>query len=190
METYVPFGTAPQGTRLREISLGVAPQFCQNEVMRSLYALVAAVVIAVAGAAPAAQEPTITKQMALRAVTLFREADPTSKEALGCAGLAIRYVEKDRRMHFIINDRNVPFPTTKSLSENQRLALLGAYMVGNLHSCLLREDRVDDPYAGDLQVIQTYRQMQQKNPQLRVPEIEKMIEMERRGELKRYVSRR
>ncbi|HZE58648.1 MAG TPA: hypothetical protein VE031_12395 [Chthoniobacterales bacterium] len=46
----------------------------------------------------------------------------------------------------------------------------------------------DEPYAGDLQMIQTYRQLQRKNPKLKIPAIEKMAEMEQRGELKRYLS--
>jgi hypothetical protein len=74
-------------------------------------------------------------------------------------------------------------------SKDERLTLLAAFIVGNVESQLLRglKNR-DDAYAGDVQMIQTYRQLQAKNPRLKIPALEKMAEMERRGELKRYLS--
>jgi hypothetical protein len=60
--------------------------------------------------------------------------------------------------------------------------------VGNVDSQLLRHQKKDDSYAGLLQVIDSYRQMQRKNPMLRITEVEKFLEMQNRGELKAYVS--
>lgn len=136
----------------------------------------------------AAADREITTDMALRAVIGFREADPMSEDALGYAGILITFVEKDKKLRFTITPKAVPFLGAKGLSQRQRSVLLGAYAAGNVHSCLLRGDRIDDPYAGDLQVIETYRRMQKAKPRLRIPEIEKLIELERRGELKKYVS--
>jgi hypothetical protein len=55
-------------------------------------------------------------------------------------------------------------------------------------SQLLHGLKKDDAYAGDLQLIQTYRQLQRKNRKLNIPAIEKMAEMEARGEIKRDLS--
>lgn len=139
-------------------------------------------------AAVGADERPITKDMALRAVAGFREADPRSDDALGYAAIALEFVRKDKKLQFTLTPKNTSFVAAKNLSQQQRSLLLGAYTVGNLQSCLLRGDRTDDPYAGDLQVIQTYRQMQKGQPRLRIPEIEKLIELEDRGELRKYVS--
>lgn len=110
-----------------------------------------------------------------------------SEEARGYGGVLIKFVEKDRKLRFKLTPKNIPFLSNKTLLQQQRSVLLAAYTAGNVHSCLLR-DRADDPYAGDLQVIETYRRMQKAEPALRIPEIEKLIALEERGELKKYVS--
>ena len=139
--------------------------------------------------APAA-EPEITREHAVRAIQRFREADPLSNEALGLASIVVRFVEKDPKLRFVLTEKSYPIPSERAgLSQNERLVLLGAYMVGNLRSCL-RNDTTDEPYAGSLQVIETYGQIKKLKPHLRVPEIEKLIELKRRGELKRHVSDR
>jgi hypothetical protein len=61
-------------------------------------------------------------------------------------------------------------------------------VVGNADSQLLRHQKKDDSYAGLLQMIDSYRQMQRKNPKLRIAELEKFIEMEKHGQLKAYAS--
>ena len=158
--------------------------------MRAAVLRAAGAVALFAGCAMDAPEPEITEQIALRAIVGFREAEPTSQDALGYASIALRFVEKHKKLQFTLNEKNTAFLLEKRLSQQQRSVLLGAYTVGNLQSCLLRGDRIDDPYAGTLQVIETYRRLQKAKPRLRVPEIEKLIELERRGELKKYVSAR
>ena len=87
-----------------------------------------------------------------------------------------------------INSKTTPFLSNKSLSLDDRSTLLAAFVAGNIDPQLLRHQKKDDSYSGVLQVIETYRQMQRKNPKLRIADVEKFIEMEKRGELKRYVS--
>jgi len=136
----------------------------------------------------AESEPVITKQMALKAVTLFREADPFSEDARGYAAILVRFVDKDHHVLVSINSKSVPFLSAKNLSEQERGILLGAFVAGNVDSQLLRGEKRNDPYAGDIQVIETYRQMQKKKPKLRIPEVEKLIELKSKGQLKSYLS--
>jgi hypothetical protein len=143
-----------------------------------------------AASAGSAAEPEITNEIAMRAVVGFREANPMSDDALGYASIALRFVEKDPKLQFTLTSQNTSFLFAKKLSQRQRSVLLGAYTVGNLRSCLLRQDRIDDAYAGTLQVIDTYHRLQKAKPRFWVPEIEKLIEMEGRGELQKYVSAR
>jgi hypothetical protein len=62
-----------------------------------------------------------------------------------------------------------------------RSTLTAAFLVGNVDAQLLRGDKKDDPYAGLLRMIDTYRQMQRKNVKLKIPEVEKFIDMEKHG---------
>src|SRR5882724_1828627 len=70
----------------------------------------------------------------------------------------------------------------------ERTTLTAAFFVGNVDAQLLRGEKKGNPYAGELQVIETYRQMQKQNPKLRIAEVERFVELQRRGELKRYVN--
>jgi hypothetical protein len=76
----------------------------------------------------------------------------------------------------------------KPASKDEQGTLLAAFIVGNLDSQLSHGTKGEDGYAGDLQLIKTYRQLQQKNRTLKIAAIEKMAAMEERGELKRYLS--
>jgi hypothetical protein len=61
-------------------------------------------------------------------------------------------------------------------------------VVGNVRSQLLRGKKTNDSYAGGLQVIETYRQLQKRNPKLRINEIEKFIQLEKQGKLAAYLA--
>jgi hypothetical protein len=84
--------------------------------------------------------------------------------------------------------KNYPISQIEPASEEEKMALVAAFIVGNVDSQLRNGSRKDGGYAGDLQLIRTYRQLQRGNPQLRVQAIEKMAELEGRGELKRYLT--
>jgi hypothetical protein len=71
---------------------------------------------------------------------------------------------------------------------NDRTLLLDAFVVGNVDSQFLHNEKKDDPYAGVSEVIQVYRQMQKQNSALSVPEIENFIDLEKRSELKKYIT--
>ena len=84
--------------------------------------------------------------------------------------------------------KNYPISEIKPASEEERLTLLAAFVAGNLDSQLVRGLKKDDAYAGDLQLIQTYRQLQKRNPRLRILAVEKLAELESRGQLKEYLA--
>jgi len=136
-------------------------------------------------AAPAA--PVITKEIALKAIVIFRD-DPLSKDGRAAAAVIIAFVDKNHDVLVGLDRKVFPVFEVPDVSQDERSLLLAAFAAGNVDSQLLRGVKKDDPYAGDLQLIQTYRQLQKKNPKLKIPGIEKMAEMEQRGDLKRYVS--
>ena len=136
------------------------------------------------GAAP---KQTITHEMALYAIMTFR-VDPLCEDARQAAAVVMQFVDQSHDVLVKISPKTLPFLSNKSLRETYRATLLAAFVVGNVDSQLLRHQKKDDSYAGLLQVIDSYRQMQRKNPKLRITEVEKFLEMQNRGELKAYVS--
>jgi hypothetical protein len=66
--------------------------------------------------------------------------------------------------------------------------LFGAFVAGNVDSQLLRSVKKDDSYGGDIQLIETYQRMQKRKPKLRIPEIERLIELKSKGQLRAYLA--
>jgi hypothetical protein len=132
-------------------------------------------------------EPVITKEVALKAIAIFRD-DPLSEDGRGAAALIVMFVDKNHDVLVELSKKAFPVFDAPGVSQKETSLLLAAFAAGNVDSQLLRGVKKDDPYAGDLQLIQTYRQLQTKNPKLKITAIEKMAEMERRGGLKHYLS--
>ena len=139
------------------------------------------------GPVTAEPEPVITKEMALRAITLFRSADPLSEEALGFAAIIVRFVDKNHDVLVKLSPKVFPVFGAKGVSQRETTILLAAFSAGNIDSQILHGIRKDDPYSGDLQLIQTYRQLQKHNRKLKIEGIEKLAELESRGQLKAYI---
>ncbi len=147
--------------------------------------LVAVAFATTAHAAPPKQ--AITHEMVFNAIMIFR-VDPLSEDARQAGGLVMEFTEQSHDVVVKISQKTLPFLSNKSLPEKYKAMLLAAFVVGNVDSQLLRHQKKDDSYAGMVQMIESYRQMQRKNPNLRIAEVEKFIQMQNRGELKAYVS--
>ena len=129
----------------------------------------------------------ITREMAVKAITYFRQ-DPTSEMGLAAQSVVVTFSHDSPDIQVLFTRKNYPIGEMLA-SEEVRLTLLAAFVVGNVESQLRPgHQRKEDSYAGDLQLIRTYRQLQKKDPRLKIPAIEKMAEMESRGELKAYLS--
>jgi hypothetical protein len=132
--------------------------------------------------------PEITQDVAIRAIIIFRESDPYSEEASGAAGVVFNFTDKKHDVVVKISPRALPFAKSKNLSEKEFQILFGAFVVGNLNSQLLTGKREDDSYAGVLQLIETYQRMRRTHPRLHSDGIERLIELERKRQLKAYLS--
>lgn len=151
---------------------------------RVLLTLCFALVVSPVGAK---DKPVITKDLVLRAITEFRH-DPTSDSGRAARALVVKYGHDSPDVAIKFTPKNYPISEIKPASEDERGTLLAAFMVGSLDSQLSPGAKGDDAYAGDLQLIKTYRQLQQKNRSLKIAAIEKMAALEARGELKRYLN--
>lgn len=150
--------------------------------------LIGGIVILVAFSSGAAEPGApISKETVRSAIALFRQ-DSLSRRGRA-AGETVRiFAEKDDSVIVNITSKVVPFLTNVKIPHEDRALLLDAFVVGNVDSQFLRNERKDDPYAGVSEIIQVYREWKKREPALSVPEIENFIELEKRGELKKYVA--
>ena len=139
-------------------------------------------------AVQARDEVPITKELVVKAIAFFRQ-DPTSEMGRAAQSVVVRFSHDSPDIHILFNPKNFPISEISRASKEEEHALLAAFIVGNLDSQFRPgHEKKEDSYAGDLQLIRTYRQLQRKNPKLKIAAIEKMAESESRGELKKYLS--
>jgi hypothetical protein len=149
--------------------------------------LVALTLLFAASAICAPTPAKLSKELALKAIVLFRN-DPQSDFGRAAAAYIFDFVEKSPDVNVVVSSKTVPFLGDKSLPQDVFSTLLAAYAVGNADPQLLRARKKNDSYAGVRQVIDTYRQLQKRSPKLKVPQVEKFIELEKSGKLKEHVS--
>ena len=137
--------------------------------------------------AVASDKPVVTKDLVLKAITAFRE-DPISSLGHAARAVIVSYSRDSPDVIIKFTPKNYPISEIKPASEEESLTLFAAFIAGNLDSQLLRGLKKDDAYAGDLQLIQTYRQLQKRNPRLRIQAVEKLAALESHGQLKAYLS--
>jgi hypothetical protein len=157
--------------------------------MRFFAALLTAFALATHLSAAGAPERRFSKRDALRAIGTFRD-DPFSESGRLAAAVVIEFVSTNHSVVVALSRKVVPFLGEKhsGLTKDEATTLFVAFTAGNLDSQLLRNQRKDDPYAGELQVIETYRQMQKRNPKLHCADVERFIDLEKQGQLKKYVT--
>jgi hypothetical protein len=128
----------------------------------------------------------LTKESARKAISVFRQ-DPFSAQGRAAAELVRAVAEKSDDIILEINPKRAPFLENLKLMAEYRGILLAAYIVGNVDSQLLHHEKKDDPYAGEIEVMNVYKQMKKREPALNLPEVENLIDLEKRGELKSYL---
>jgi hypothetical protein len=131
------------------------------------------------------EEKPITKEIALKAIALFR-ANPGSDEALAAGSIILHFAEASPEVKITISKDTLPW-----LGENRgtkyESALLIAYVAGSAGSQLLSGKAKDDQLAGTMLVNETYLKLQQREPNLHIEAIEKLIELQKQGKLKEYL---
>lgn len=134
------------------------------------------------------ERPSFSTKDVLNAIAAFR-GDPLSDLGRLGGGVVMAYVKTSPDVMVRLTPKVFPiFGKNNHLSDDEFATLLVAYDAGNAGSQLKRNKIGDDAYAGDLQLIETYKLLQRRNPKLKVTGIEKLIELDRSDRLKQYVS--
>ena len=132
-------------------------------------------------------EVLVTKEMARNAITVFRQ-DTLSPRGRAAGEVVRRFAEKDDSVVVEITAKVVPFINDLKVMQEDRTLLLDAFVVGNVDAQFLRNEKKDDPYSGVTEMIEIYKQMKKRNPAVNIPDVEKFVEMEKHGELKKYLA--
>lgn len=133
--------------------------------------------------------PSNGSQTIRHAIMMFRQ-QPLSPEGRAAGEMVRRFAEESDTVIINLNSKVVPFANNVKLPPEDRALLVDAFVIGSIDSQLLRNERKDDPYGGVTEVIRIYKRVQQTNPGLTLPEIENFIQLEQKGELKKYVESR
>lgn len=131
------------------------------------------------------QKEPIPEENAREAIRDFK-ADPLAAIDRGAAATIIDFTEASPAVAVSIGPKSVPWLQKKQVDRRPSVLLAG-YIAGNIESQLNRRIKDDDPYAGVLQAIATYRQLQQNDPDYRVDELEALIQLESEGRLKEHL---
>ena len=142
---------------------------------------------AVAVAAPAQPlKPPVTKDMARKAIALFRE-EPASEAGRGAASIILRFAEESPDVEVVIAPPFLPWFADKPAMKHGD-TLMAAYLAGTILSQLDSGAAKFDPVAGAEQVIETYEKLKKAKPDLRIPSVETLIELKAQGKLKEHLS--
>ena len=146
----------------------------------------AAALAAVETAAGQNEQKTISKDVAQKAIDLFC-ADPLSADADGEAAIILNFAQASPKVEINITPKACPWFEDKATPVKYSAKLLGAYTAGNVKSQLASGQMKNDSYAGVLQVIATYQQIQKRDPNLKLPGVEHLIELANQKKLKEYL---
>lgn len=130
---------------------------------------------------------TVSKAQIRQAITIFRR-DPTGAQGQMTRPLILDFAEKSPDAEIVLAEKLVPWITDKQLRQEDGAYLLTAYCAGSIDSQLTGGKAHSTALtAACEQVIATYRQLQKKEPGLKVSGVEKLIGLQRQGKLAKYV---
>ena len=145
-------------------------------------------VLTLTGAVAAGPEKAVTKDEALKAITVF-QTDPVSKEGFAATAVFMSYAMHSDKIHISLSHSVVPWLKDKDASdEDTRKLLLGAYVAGNLESQLKSGKAVDDVYSGWEQVLTTYAQLLRINSAAKIAEVDELKRKDANGVLRDYAN--
>jgi hypothetical protein len=153
---------------------------------RLLYILVAALGVA-ATAVTAAPARPVAKREVLAAIEVL-EKDPFGDRAATAARTVTQFGEESEEVFLYLSDDTLPWMKEDAPAGQveARALLMAVYFAGNIKAQLERKRVEDDPYSGWLLAIKAYREMRRRQAQIRIPEIEELMELERAGQLKAH----
>ena len=129
----------------------------------------------------------VTKDMARNAIAAFRQGPLLPRGRAG-GEVVRRFAEKDDSVIVQITPKVVPFINDLKVMQEDRTLLLDAFVVGNVDAQFLRNEKKRLSVFRVTEMIETYKRMKKQNPAINIPDVEKFMEMDKQGELKKYLA--
>jgi len=152
--------------------------------MKTTFRIVCLVLSAGWGAVALTAEP-VSRREVFDAIAVL-EKDVTGDAAPEAAAKVARFGEESPAVLIVIGEETMPWLTDSAppAETAARAMLTAAYFAGNIKAQLEKRRSQDDPYAGWLFLIKAYRQIQKKQAQFVIPEVEAIAEQEKAGLLR------
>jgi len=133
--------------------------------------------------------PPVTKEQVLAAIAML-ETNAASNDGLLASYEIVQFAQKSDLVSVRLTPGTIPWANSKGLEGKDAVnrILMGAYVGGEVRAQLQAHNTIDNPYEGWVLVINTYRQMQKKKPEIVVPEVDALAEKQDKGELKSYAA--
>lgn len=132
------------------------------------------------------EEPKLaSRDEVLKAVEVFAKS-PLSAEAKSAAATIVMFAQESVDVTVVVSQVAVPWlggGKPPKFSET----LLAAYVAGNIKSQLESRTNANDAYAGVQQVLKTYAQLKESDKELDIPEVQKLVDLEAKKQLKKYL---
>lgn len=128
----------------------------------------------------------ISKDAVLKAIALFRE-EPASEQGRGAASIILRYGQESAVVEVVISPKFLPWLGAKPTPKHSD-TLMAAYLAGTTRAQLESGRTKNDAVAGTEQVIETYQKLKISDPSLRIPDVEKFIQLKAQGKLAGYLN--
>ena len=125
------------------------------------------------------KKPELTETQFRRASALLLE-DPLADAAGDYAKVALIFVMESPKAAVMLGEEEMKWIG----KDNKRsLVLLGSYLAGNAQSQLNSGVKRNDRYSGLLYLFQTYRQIQAKNKDFKIAEVEDLLKLHKEDKL-------
>ncbi len=140
--------------------------------------------LAVSAAESAPHPLQLPDKTAIIEMVDYIEAQPLSPLADVARQNVVYYANYNDDVHVIIDPNILPWIKQNDWSD----LLLANYIAGNVRSQLQRNKRGNDSYAGLLLMIRTYEELRKNDPNIRIAEIDKQVQLLKEDKLKAYVT--
>jgi hypothetical protein len=136
------------------------------------------------------QSEQISKDIVLKAIAIF-ENEPLSHDGKGAASIVMKFADGSEDVIIILSGKIINWlgDDTKDTYYQYRVILLSAYIAGNVKYQLIQNVVQDDPYSGLIQVLRTYQQLQKRDPNFKLIEIERIKEIQSNNLLKEHIKK-
>jgi hypothetical protein len=153
--------------------------------MRRLNALLIAAVLLPTGALSQEKPKLPSREEVLKAVEIFAKS-PLSAQGKAAAASIARFAQESDDVTVVVSPKAVPWLESAKPPKFSE-TLLAAYLAGNVKSQLERQTNANDSYAGVQQVLKTYAQLKEADKTLDIPELQKLVDLEAKKQLRKYV---